>query len=61
MKIISAEFVTRAVSSMQYPDSACPELAFVGRSNVWKSSLTKNFLLNRKKLVKTSRDVHSLL
>ena len=34
MKIISAEFVTRAVSSMQYPDSACPELAFVGRSNV---------------------------
>ena len=54
MKIISAEFLTGAVSCKQYPDSACPELAFVGRSNVGKSSLI-NSLLNRKKLVKTSQ------
>ena len=54
MKIISAEFLTGAVSCKQYPDSVCPELAFVGRSNVGKSSLI-NSLLNRKKLVKTSQ------
>ena len=54
MKIISAEFLTGAVSCKQYPDSTCPELAFVGRSNVGKSSLI-NSLLNRKKLVKTSK------
>ena len=54
MKIISAEFLTGAVSCKQYPDSECPELAFVGRSNVGKSSLI-NSLLNRKKLVKTSQ------
>ncbi len=54
MKITSAEFLNGAVSYKQYPDSACPELAFVGRSNVGKSSLI-NSLLNRKKLVKTSQ------
>ena len=54
MKIISAEFLTGAVSFQQYPDCGCPELAFVGRSNVGKSSLI-NSLLNRKKLVKTSQ------
>ena len=54
MKITSAEFLTGAVSSKQYPESTCPELAFVGRSNVGKSSLI-NSLLNRKKLVKTSQ------
>ena len=54
MKIISAEFLTGAVSCENYPDSLYPELAFVGRSNVGKSSLI-NSLLNRKKLVKTSQ------
>ena len=54
MKIISAEFLTGAVSCKQYPASLFPELAFVGRSNVEKSSLI-NSLLNRKKLVKTSQ------
>lgn len=53
MKIISAEFMTSAVSAAQYPPGSLPELAFVGRSNVGKSSLI-NSLLNRKKLVKTS-------
>jgi GTP-binding protein len=54
LKIISAEFLTGAVSCKQYPDSVCPELAFVGRSNVGKSSLI-NSLLHKKKLVKTSQ------
>ncbi len=54
MKIVSAEFMTGAVSSRQYPTPMYPELAFVGRSNVGKSSLI-NSLLNRKKLVKTSQ------
>ena len=54
MKITSAEFLTGAVSYKQYPDSAYPELAFAGRSNVGISSLI-NSLLNRKKLVKTSQ------
>ncbi|MDP6712331.1 MAG: ribosome biogenesis GTP-binding protein YihA/YsxC [Nitrospinaceae bacterium] len=54
MKIVSAEFMTGAVSSRQYPEPECSELAFVGRSNVGKSSLI-NSLLNRKKLVKTSQ------
>ncbi len=53
MKIISAEFITSAVTPKQYPHLDYPELAFVGRSNVGKSSLI-NSLLNRKKLVKTS-------
>ena len=46
--------MTGAVSCRQYPDSGYPELAFVGRSNVGKSSLI-NSLLNRKKLVKISQ------
>jgi GTP-binding protein len=53
MKIISAEFIISAVSAQQYPSGTLPEIAFVGRSNVGKSSLI-NSLLNRKKLVKTS-------
>jgi GTP-binding protein len=53
MKIISAEFMISAVSDEQYPRGELPEIAFVGRSNVGKSSLI-NSLLNRKKLVKTS-------
>jgi len=53
MKIISAEFMISAVSDLQYPRGVLPEIAFVGRSNVGKSSLI-NSLLNRKKLVKTS-------
>ncbi|QPJ64121.1 MAG: YihA family ribosome biogenesis GTP-binding protein [Candidatus Nitrohelix vancouverensis] len=53
MKILSAEFETTAVKPNQYPKEYFPEIAFVGRSNVGKSSLI-NSLLNRKKLVKTS-------
>lgn len=53
MKIVSADFMISAVSDEQYPRGGLPEIAFVGRSNVGKSSLI-NSLLNRKKLVKTS-------
>ena len=53
MKIISAEFVKSAVWPPQYPLATMPEIAFVGRSNVGKSSLM-NTLVGRRKLAKTS-------
>jgi GTP-binding protein len=53
MKVITTEFVTGAVSAKQYPKETYPEFAFVGRSNVGKSSLIRS-LLNRKKLVRIS-------
>jgi GTP-binding protein len=53
MRITAAEFVTSAVSPAQYPADVGGEVAFVGRSNVGKSSLI-NALLNRRGLAKTS-------
>jgi GTP-binding protein len=53
MRITSAEFLTSAVTPPQYPANVGPEIAFVGRSNVGKSSLI-NTLLNRRGLAKTS-------
>ena len=53
MRITAAEFVTSAVTAAQYPADVGPEVAFVGRSNVGKSSLI-NTLLNRRGLAKTS-------
>lgn len=53
MRIISAEFISSAVRFDQYPPAIGPEIAFVGRSNVGKSSLI-NRLLNRHGLAKIS-------
>lgn len=53
MKITSAEFVKSAVWPNQFPPATMPEIAFVGRSNVGKSSLI-NALVDRKSLAKTS-------
>lgn len=52
--VTSAEFITSAVGPAQYPPAEKAEIAFAGRSNVGKSSLI-NTLVNRRRLVKTSR------
>jgi GTP-binding protein len=54
MHIRSAKFVCSAVTPEHYPPADLPEVAFAGRSNVGKSSLI-NKILNRKKLVRTSK------
>ncbi len=53
MEIKQSEFIISAVAPAQYPKDNRVEIAFVGRSNVGKSSLI-NTLTNRRKLVKVS-------
>jgi len=53
MRIKSAEFVISNQDVAKCPNSSLPEYAFIGRSNVGKSSLI-NMLTSRKKLAKTS-------
>ena len=53
MNVAHAEFVVSNTEVEQCPKSKIPEYAFIGRSNVGKSSLI-NMLCNRKKLAKTS-------
>jgi len=52
VKVESAEFVLSAHERGQFPRDGLPEIAFVGRSNVGKSSLM-NRLLRRKGLART--------
>ena len=53
MEIKSAEFVISNTDYKLCPKETYPEYAFIGRSNVGKSSLI-NALVNRKNLAKTS-------
>jgi GTP-binding protein len=53
MEIKTAEFVISAPNVSQCPADTKPEYAFIGRSNVGKSSLI-NMLARNKKLAKTS-------
>ena len=53
MKIVSAEFVISNSDVAKCPGGSLPEYAFIGRSNVGKSSLI-NMLMQRKNLAKTS-------
>lgn len=53
MKITSSEFVISNTDYKQCPAPDKPEYAFIGRSNVGKSSLI-NMLTNKNKLAKTS-------
>jgi GTP-binding protein len=53
MKIKSADFVISNTDVAKCPNEPLPEYAFIGRSNVGKSSLI-NMLTERKNLAKTS-------
>lgn len=53
MKIVSAQYVSSSVRCDKCPASNFPEYAFIGRSNVGKSSLI-NALTGRNKLAMTS-------
>ena len=53
MKIIKAEYITSAVELLGLLKDDKPQFAFVGRSNVGKSSLI-NALSGKKNLAKTS-------
>lgn len=54
MRIKNSEFIISAVKRDQYPITGLPEVAFVGRSNVGKSSII-NALTNRRHLAKVSQ------
>ena len=53
MKIVSAEFIKSSFDRLHWVEGDLPEIAFLGRSNVGKSSLI-NSLLQRKGLARTS-------
>lgn len=53
MKIVNSEFITSAAKPSQYLSDGLPEVAFIGRSNVGKSSMI-NALTNRRNLARVS-------
>jgi GTP-binding protein len=53
MKISSSEFLISNTDYKKCPNDNVPDFAFIGRSNVGKSSLI-NMLCNHKNLAKTS-------
>jgi len=53
ISVVQSQYVLSAVNKSQYPAETLPEIAFIGRSNVGKSSLI-NSLTQRKSLAKTS-------
>ena len=53
IRVLDARFLTTAVDASGWPAPSAPEVAFVGRSNVGKSSMI-NALTGRRKLVRVS-------
>jgi GTP-binding protein len=53
MKVVNAEFLKSAFQETDWPRDSKPEIAFLGRSNVGKSSLI-NSLLSARGLARTS-------
>ena len=53
IRVLDAGFLTTAVEEAGWPPADVPEIAFVGRSNVGKSSMI-NALTGRRKLVRVS-------
>ncbi len=53
IRVLDARFLTTAVEEAGWPSAEVPEIAFVGRSNVGKSSMI-NALTGRRKLVRVS-------
>jgi GTP-binding protein len=54
VKVLRAELALTAASPATFPTEGLPEIAFLGRSNVGKSSLL-NRLAERRRLARTSR------
>lgn len=54
MEILSAEFVVSNTKVEKCPQDNLPEYAFIGRSNVGKSSLINMLFAKRPKLAMTS-------
>lgn len=52
--VTNSDYIISAVSPAQYPEEKLPEIVFIGRSNVGKSSLI-NSLTNRKNLARVSQ------